>query len=72
MLEDGKGRWVATTDFLADHVRPHVSHVIPKDNVLRYRFADTVVEFRRPPGYSDHNRVLIDVKEADRPAKRTE
>ncbi len=45
-LKDGKGLWVSTTDFLAPSVRKRVKHVIPKEDVIRYRFGDQTVTFR--------------------------
>ncbi len=61
-LEEGKGRWVATTDFLSDAVRPYVDHVIPREDMLRYRFGDTVVTFR--PRDGDPNRIAVEVRPA--------
>lgn len=59
VLEDGEGKWVATTDFLAAHVKPHVAHVIPDKNVLRYRFGDTVITAR--PRDGDLDRIEVEV-----------
>ena len=42
---EGEGRWVATSDFLADHVKLRVRHVIPKGDEMRYRFGDRQVVF---------------------------
>jgi len=44
--KDGAGVWVSATDFLADHVRKHVAHVLPKEDVITYQFARTRVTLR--------------------------
>ena len=58
-LKDGKGLWVATTDFLTAHVRTRVQHVVPKKNIIRYRFGDHVVIFE--PVNGDMNKLKVTV-----------
>jgi len=41
----GAGLWVATTDFLAPHVRQRIIPFFPHHNTIRYRFGDTEVRF---------------------------
>ena len=60
-LRDGKGCWVATTDFLAAHVKQRVQHVIPKSDEIRYRFGDHVVVFEPVDG--DMNKLKVTVSE---------
>lgn len=62
-LRDGKGTWVATTDFLAPHVKKHVQHVIPEGDVIRYRFGDQTVVFE--PVGEDMNRLKATVLKAE-------
>ena len=56
-LEDGAGLWVATPDFLAEHVRKHIEHVLPDEDSLRYRFGAQTVTFRPIDG--DPNRLSV-------------
>jgi hypothetical protein len=60
-LRDGAGLWLATTDFLADPVRERVAHVIPGEDVIRYRFGDREVTLRPVDG--DVNRLEAEVRE---------
>jgi hypothetical protein len=57
-LADGKGVWVATTDFLAPHVRKRVMNFLPEFDAIRYTFGDTKVTFRAIDGDPD----LLEVK----------
>jgi hypothetical protein len=62
-LQDGKGLWVATEDFLSDAVREAVADVIPEGDVIRYRFGDTEVRFAPVDG--DMNRLAVEVEPAE-------
>jgi len=58
-IADGKGVWVATTDFLAPHVRKRVMPFLPDFNSIRYTFGDTTVVFRAKDG--DPNRLNVEI-----------
>lgn len=58
-LRMGTGLWVATTDFLAPHVKKRVQHVIPENDEIRYRFGDRLVVFE--PVGGDMNRLSVSV-----------
>ena len=45
-FEDGAGRWIATTDFLAPHVRQAIIPFLPQHDRIRYRFGDHEVHIR--------------------------
>ena len=60
-LVDGKGLWVATPDFLADHITKHIEHILPEPDALRYRFGERTVTFRPTDG--DPNRLSVEVAE---------
>jgi len=62
-LNDGAGLWMATTDFLSEAVRECVAHVIPEEDIIRYRFGDTVVTFHPTDG--DPNRLAVTVAPAE-------
>jgi len=57
-LNDGRGIWVLTDDFLVPHVRGHIEHVLPAPDTLRYRFGNTTVSFH--PANGDPNRLCVD------------
>ncbi|MHC4443508.1 MAG: hypothetical protein ACYTA5_12990 [Planctomycetota bacterium] len=59
-LTEGKGSWVVTKDFLAEHVRQNVRHVLPKKDIIRYRFGKSVVEIEPVDG--DMNRIKASVE----------
>jgi len=59
-MVDGKGLWVATTDFLAPHVRRRVMPFLPDFDAIRYTFGDTTVVFRAKDG--DPNRLNVEIK----------
>jgi hypothetical protein len=59
-LRSGEGLWVATESFLADAVREHVEHVIPREDVIRYRFGDNEVAFSPIDG--NPNRLTVKVQ----------
>ncbi|UCD30099.1 MAG: hypothetical protein JSV03_06400, partial [Planctomycetota bacterium] len=63
ILSDGRGLWIVTDDFLADRVRRHVRHVIPKQDVIRYQFGKYVVNIK--PVDSDMNRLTVNVSVSD-------
>jgi hypothetical protein len=56
---DGKGRWLVTEDFLSPAVRQMVAHVIPADNVIRYRFGQEEVVIRQVSGDLDDIDVTV-------------
>lgn len=56
---DGKGRWLVTEDFLSPTVRQMVAHVIPTDNVIRYRFGQEEVVMRPVSGDLDDIEVTV-------------
>lgn len=56
---DGRGRWVLSDDFLSPAVREAVAHVIPREDIIRYRFGDQVVTLR--PVGGDPNRLAAEV-----------
>ena len=58
-LKDGSGLWVATTDFLAPHVRRNVQAILPEYNKIRYRFGMREVVFRMIDADPDHLEVEI-------------
>ncbi len=53
-LRDGKGLWLATPDFLGPAVKARVAHVIPEEDVIRYRFGNHLVTFRPVDGNMNH------------------
>ena len=59
-LKDGDGLWLATTDFLAPSVKKRVAHVIPQEDLIRYRFGDQMTTFHPIDG--DMNRLDADVR----------
>jgi hypothetical protein len=61
-FQDGRGCWVATTDFLTRRVAARVAHVLPPENVIRYRFGNSIVTFQ--PIAGDMNRLSASVRQA--------
>jgi len=59
-LTDGRGRWVVTEDFLADRVREQMQHVIPSEDIIRYRFGQYLVTMK--PVGSDMNKITANVE----------
>ena len=60
-LQDGKGLWLATPDFLAPAVKDRVAHVLPEEDVIRYRFGNHLVTFRPVDGDMDHLNVQTEL-----------
>lgn len=61
-LEQGRGRWLVTESFLTEKVRLAARPVLPRENYIRYRFGDAVVEFR--PVGDDMNDITATVSRA--------
>jgi hypothetical protein len=59
LCADGLGRWIATTDFLAPHVRKNIAAILPQFDTIRYRFGDTEVRVQTVAG--DPNRLTATV-----------
>jgi hypothetical protein len=55
---------VLTDDFLSPAVRQAVAHVIPTEDVIRYRFGDQEVTLR--PVAGDPNRIEAQVRTVNR------
>jgi hypothetical protein len=53
IIVQGSGRWVVTNDFLSDTVRGEVAHVIPQEDIIRYRFGDNTVIMKEVRGIPD-------------------
>ncbi len=62
-LKDGDGLWIAITDFLTASVRNRVAHVLPEEDVIRYRFGNQEVAFR--PVAGNMNRLEAKVLELE-------
>ncbi len=56
---DGAGRWIATTDFLAPHVRKSIVPILPPYDTIRYQFGETEVRIGTVDG--DPNRLAATV-----------
>jgi hypothetical protein len=59
-MADSKSLLVATTDFLAPHVRKRVMPFLPDFDAIRYVFGDTTVVFRARDG--DSNRLNVEIQ----------
>ena len=57
---EGRGRWILTEDFLSSVVRSSVSHVIPTESMVRYRFGDQEIIWRPEAGNLD--RLAVEVR----------
>jgi hypothetical protein len=57
---DGRGRWVLTDDFLSPAVRKAVAHVIPTEDMIRYRFGDQTITLR--PVGGDLRRITAEIQ----------
>lgn len=68
MLLEGAGRWVVTEDFLSDHVRQYIQHVIPKQDIIRYQFGNDLVTIKPVDG--DMNRIAVSVETASNSATK--
>lgn len=58
-LKDGSGLWVATTDFLAPHVRRNVQSILPAYDTIRYRFGTRQVAFKTID--ADPDRLAVEI-----------
>lgn len=59
-MTEGKGKWIATEDFLATHVSDAVQHVLPDPDTIRYQFGNDTVTFHPIDG--DPNRLSVNVE----------
>jgi hypothetical protein len=57
---EGRGRWILTEDFLSSVVRASVSHVIPTESMVRYRFGKQEIIWRPVAGNLD--RLAVEVR----------
>ena len=60
---DGAGRWIATTDFLAPHVRKNIVTILPTFDAIRYQFGETEVRIQTVEG--DPDRLAATVKTSE-------
>lgn len=58
VIDDGKGRWLVTTDFLAESVREAVAPLLPEPDTIRYRFGKTEVLLKMKD--NDPNRITAE------------
>ena len=59
IFADGEGRWVVTTDFLADFVREAMAFLLPEPDAVRYQFGNTEVVLKMEA--NDPNRITAGI-----------
>jgi hypothetical protein len=58
IVEDGEGKWIVTTDFLADPVREAIVPLLPEPDTIRYRFGKAEVTLKMKD--NNPNRIVRD------------